>query len=177
MTHFGKKTIAALIAAASLVGISGEAMAAVYTYTQTNGAVLTINTTTQTGTMIGPDINTTFTSPSFATFAGGANPNINYNLTSLTGYRKINGVNYAPNTLHQQMLVISGTSVNLWSYWGTGTQFGDYVTTIGSYTPPSSTSSTSSGTPVPEPEMLGLFAVGVAGLFMARRRRKVAIEA
>lgn len=117
----------------------------IYKYTQTNGAVLTINTATKTGTLVGRDINATFTSDAFATFTGGAQPTGEFVLSDLSGYRVINGRRYYDNPSHQQKLIIGADGMtNLWSYWGTGTKYGDYISQIGSYTPPS-TSSTSTG--------------------------------
>jgi hypothetical protein len=94
-------------------------------------------------------------------------------LSSLDGTRLINGnwVTDNPlnvNTTHPQKLIIQGANVNLWAWWGNPIIGGDYLTTIKSY----SVNSTSGGTPVPEPGMLGLFAAGLAGLAFARRKRR-----
>ena len=119
----------------------------IYKYTQTNGAVLTINTATKTGTLVGRDINTTFTSDAFANFTGGAKPTGTFVLSNLDGYRIINGKRLYDNfTGHPQKLIISPNGLtNLWSYWGTGTRYGDYLSYIGSYTPPSSSSTSTGG--------------------------------
>ena len=111
---------------------AAPAQASIFTYTQTNGAVLTINTDTRTGTLIGNDINTSFTSDAFATFTGGALPTGMFTLSSLDGYRLINGQRFPDNPgTHMQKLIFGADgSVNLWSHWGPGTQYGDYVTTI-----------------------------------------------
>ena len=64
-------------------------------------------------------------------------------------------------------------SVMLWSYWGPAgcdkcTNIGDYVYKAVSWqTVPSS----SGGTSVPEPGMVGLMGLGVMGMAFARRRR------
>ena len=139
------KKFLTLAAATAAIAVAAPASAAIHTYRQTNGDLLTINTDTRTGTLVGANINTTFTSAAFATFTGGTNPTGTFALSSLDGYRLINGTRFPDNTSHPQRLIFgTNGSTNLWSYWGTGSQFGDYVTRIGTYTPPSSSSSTSS---------------------------------
>lgn len=154
-----KTSLKALAALAAIVAVS-PASAATYTYTLDNSAVLTIDTTTQSATMKGADINAAMTSADFAAFTGGAAPSFMATLASLTGTRIINGVSYGPNNGHTQMLKIMGDTVNLWSYWGPNNQGGDYVNKITTYNQ------------VPEPGMLGLMGASLAGLAVARRRRK-----
>ena len=167
------------IAAASLAGLvlANPASAAVYTYNTSRGSVLTIDTVAMTGSMIGADINATFSGAGLATFAGGFNlPSFMTNIAiNPTSWRTVAGVTYIPNTNHQQMLetgaAAGGTNaINLWSYWGTAAcpscnYQGDYVDTA---------LSSSGGTSVPEPGITGLLALGLLGAAFARRRaRKV----
>ena len=179
------KKIAMALIAASTLALVAPASATIYTYTQTNGAVLTINNETNTGTLIGNDINSTFTSSDFANFTGGPNPTGSFNLDSLDGYRVIRGQRYGDNPSHQQKLIISASGrTNLWSYWGNGARrYGDYITRIGGYTPPTPTGSSGSsggstgggstgGTDVPAPGMLVLFGLGAGAVALRRRRKK-----
>lgn len=154
-----KTSLKALAAVAALAAVS-PASAATYSYTMTNNSVLTIDTTAQSATFKGSDINAAMTSADFATFTGGLAPTFTATLATLTGTRIINGVSYNPNPGHVYMLKFMGSSVNLWSLWGPGPQGGDYVTTIQNYST------------VPEPGMVGLLGASVAGLAFARRRRK-----
>jgi hypothetical protein len=153
--------LASIIAAS----LTTPAFAAVYTYTLTNNDVLTVNTSANSGTLIGSQINAAFTG-GLSAFTGGPTPSYMALLDTLTGTRVINGVSLSvspPNLNHPQKLIFSGTSINLWSYWGNPVQGGDYVVGIKGYTPPA---------PVPEPAMMGLFALASGGLLFARSRRK-----
>ena len=182
-----KKTILTLAAFSAAAIAAAPASATIYTYTQTNGAVLTINTATNTGTLIGRDINARFTSADFANFTGGENPTGMFALDNLDGYRIINGRRYSDNVSHPQKLIIDANGrTNLWSYWGRGNQYGDYITRIGSYTPPAPPTTSSSGgtgtggssggtpTDVPAPGMLALFGLGAGAIALRRRRKKAA---
>ncbi|MFM9853569.1 MAG: PEP-CTERM sorting domain-containing protein [Sphingomonadaceae bacterium] len=180
----------ALIALSTgLLALATPADAQIFTYTQTNGDVLTIDSGRGTGTLTGNNISANFTGQSLTGFTGGATPTGTFALTSVGGTRTINGTLLTSNAIHPQQLIFGANgSTNLWTNWGAGGQYGDYVTTIGSYAPPpppsTSGGSTSSGggggsssggaTSVPEPEALGLFAAGVVGVALARRRRRVA---
>jgi len=165
MSNFWHKPLLFVTVAAAAVTLSSPASAALFTYTQTNGDILTINNSTNSGTLRGTNIDVTFTSDGFASFTGGANPgNLSFNLASLDGTRTVRGVVYNDNPAHQQRLIFSRNGrTNLWSLWGNPSVAGDYITYIGGYTPPS---------PVPAPGILGLFGIGLAGLWMSRRRRK-----
>lgn len=166
-----KKTFKkALIVAAcgGAIAVSSPASAALYTYTQTNGDTLTIDSASQSGSLKGKNIDVTFTSSAFANFIGGATPDVaTYNLDSLDGTRTVRGIAYSDNPSHQQALKFtnSGKRVNLWSWWGSPIVGGDYITYIDSFTPPS--------TPVPAPGILGLLALALAGLGLSRRRKTV----
>jgi hypothetical protein len=167
-----------VLAATAALAMATPAAASVYTYTMTNGSVLTINSATATGTMIGSGINATFTSADFSTFTGGDKPNFMTTLTSLTGSRSENGATYLPNLtdkVHPPILKIGQPAggegkINLWAIWTNagGASIGDYLTTIKSYTPPSSTG----GTDVPAPAMPILLGLGALGLAYRARRVK-----
>lgn len=180
-----KKTILTAAAIAATAMAAAPASATVYTYNQTNGDVLTINTQTNTGTLVGRRINTTFTSSDFSSFTGGAVPTGTFNLDSLDGYRIINGTRQPDNARHAQRLIFGDDGrTNLWSNWGPTGQYGDYITRIGGYTPPpppppsssggtgsSGGGSTGGGTDVPAPGMVLLFGAGAAALAYRRRRK------
>jgi hypothetical protein len=152
-------------AAAAAVTLSNPAAAALFTYNQTNGDILTIDNTNNIGALKGSNIDVTFTSADFASFTGGANPSgLTFVLATLDGTRTVRGVAYTDNPSHTQKLIFGRNGrTNLWSYWGNPVVAGDYITYIGGYTPP---------TEVPAPGVMGLFGIGLAGLWMSRRRRK-----
>ena len=159
-----KTSLKALAAVAALAAVT-PASAATYTYTMTNNDVLSIDTVSKSATFKGATINASMTSAAFASFAGGAAPTFTAVLSALDGTRLINGQWVTDNplnatTTHPQKLIMSGTSVNLWAWWGNPISGGDYVTTIKNYSA------------VPEPGMVGLLGASVAGLALARRRRK-----
>lgn len=167
-----KLKIFAGVAAMAIAFGASPASAAVYTYTMTNNDVLTIDSATNAATFKGATINASMTSAAFSTFAGGLNPTFTAILSSLDGTRLINGSWVTDNplnstTTHPQKLIMSGSGVNLWAWWGNPIIGGDYLTTIKSY-------SFKPGTDVPEPGMAGMLAIGLAGLALARRRRKSA---
>lgn len=161
--------------AAFAIGLMASAMAApasatIYEYTMSNGSVLAINTDTSSATFTGNNINTSMTSSSFATFAGGAMPVFSFVLDSLDGTRLINGQwitdnpLYATTTHPQKLISYGNTQVNLWAWWGDPIIGGDYITYITSYRENSAA--------VPEPGALGLMALGLGGVAIARRRRR-----
>lgn len=158
-------------AAVTALLLSNPAAAALFTYTQTNGDILTIDNVAGSGSLKGAAIDTTFTSDGFKNFQGGANPgSLMYTLSSLDGTRTIGGVQYTDNTSHTQKLIFSNSGrVNLWSYWGNPVRGGDYVTNIGGYTPPPVV-------PVPAPGIIGLFGLGLAGIAFGRRRKKATVQ-
>lgn len=163
------KKLLATAAAFAAVSTAMPASAAVYTYTMTNLSVLSINSDTQSATFKGSDIDASMTSAAFATFPGGAMPVFTAVLSSLDGTRLIGGKwvtdnEYGKDTIHPQKLIIQGANVNLWAWWGNPIIGGDYLTTIKSYSVTPS--------PVPEPGMMGILAVGLTGLAFARRKRR-----
>ena len=166
MKNIWIKPLMFVTAAAVAVTFSNAASAAFYSYTQTNGDVLTIDTETNTGTLKGANIDTTFTSEGFASFNGGADSaGQMFVLTSLEGTRIIGGNSYFDNPSHTQKLLFQDNGrVNLWSWWGNPIAGGDYITHVDSYTVPAA---------VPAPGILGLFGLGLAGLAFSRRLKSV----
>ncbi|WP_244970540.1 PEP-CTERM sorting domain-containing protein [Novosphingobium aerophilum] len=161
-----KTSLKALAAVAALAAVS-PASAATYTYTMTNNDVLTIDNVLNTATFKGATINASMKSADFSKFIGGATPTFTAVLSALDGTRLINGQWLTDNplnatTTHPQKLIMSGSSVNLWAWWGNPIKGGDYVTTIKNYSA------------VPEPGMVGLLGASVLGLAFARRRKAVA---
>ncbi len=175
-----KNAILAGSAALAAMVMAAPASAAVYTYGMSGNGTLTINTTTKSGTWKAPDFDVQFTSNDFANFTGGLKPNFTAILDQLTGTYTVGGKVLTPNPkgkfdVHPQKLIFNGTStVNLWAWWGNPISAGDYIKHIRrvNVTHPGTTSS--GGTPVSEPGMLGLFALGLMGLWAGGRRRRVA---
>lgn len=164
-----KKVIVAAAAMAT-VATAAPAYADIYSYNQTNGDVLTIDTKNNRGTIVGRDISASF-SGDFTNFTGGANPTGKYLIDDLNGVRTVNGISTQPNPQRQQSIMFGADgSINLWSSWGDPVIGGDYITFIDElvYTP---------STSVPAPGMLGLFGLGLVGLGFARTRRKKAQKA
>ena len=161
----------AIIAAAAIatVATATPASADLFSYSQTNGDVLTIDTRNNSGTIIGRDISASF-SGDFSNFTGGANPTGKFLIDNLQGTRNVNGVSVQPNPQRQQSIMFGADGrTNLWSSWGDPVIGGDYITFIDSLVQSPSTS-------VPAPGMLGLFGLGLAGLGFARSRRKYKVK-
>jgi hypothetical protein len=59
------------------------------------------------------------------------------------------------------------------TWWG-GSSGGCKWNCTGSTSSSSTTTSTSGGTEVPEPGMLGIFGLGLVGIALSRRRRRIA---
>lgn len=166
---FKKAMLIVACGGASLVS-ANPATAAIWRYTMTNGDILNINTDTQKGWLFGDTIEAYFNTPEFANFQGGATPTGMYTLAHLGGYRIVDGVKAFQNPSHEQILKFMPDGVvNLWSFWGDPVVAKDYLTTISS----SSTGSSTGGTAVPAPGVLGLFGLGLAGIGFARRRKSV----
>lgn len=166
-----KKSKIMLAAALGLATLSAPAQADVFTYNMSNGSTLKIDNVTKTASFVGSDINATMASAAFANFVGGATPTFSAVLSALDGTRLVNGKwvtdnPYLSTSSHPQKLIMSGSNVNLWAWWGSPITAGDYITRITGYSV-----STSGGNPVPEPGMLGLFGAALAGLGFARRRK------
>lgn len=178
------KGLTALVAAGTMA-IAAQAHAAVYTYNLTGGAgftvygvgtapnqpntdsTLSIDTTAGTGSVIGSAINAAFTGD-FSTFTGGSAPSGMFNISLSPGSTlTYKGSTYTPQAGHQPMLELFGNSINLWAVWtapgcANCATLGDTLKNI--------SSSSTGGTPVPEPGMVGLMGLGAAALVLRRRR-------
>lgn len=186
MNVFLKKLSIGVGLMTALFAASEQANAATYSYTLEGGrgftinnvgtasnqsntdGVLTIDTATGLGTVIGAAMNVAF-SGDFSSFTGGAAPQGMFNITiSPTSTLTYQGNDYNVAAAHQPMLKLMGNSINLWAVWKSPTcakclPLGDTVKNI--------TSSSSGGTAVPEPGMLGLFGLGAAAVVFGRRRK------
>lgn len=195
-----KKIISKSILVAIALGASSTAYATVHSYSLNNGSNLTINSLTGQGSIVGSDINATFTGD-FSGFTGGENPSsISIPIDNLHGTRVVHGRTIPATDEsvadHPYSLNFSGNGdLNLWARWGGGNQYGDYIATPTGYTPPVTGSSTSTGgltstggtngstggtapggpgggTDVPAPGALLILGLGAAGLAFGSRRRK-----
>lgn len=183
--RFLKGMVAAVIAGAGMLAAAGTAQAAVYSYGLTGGegftifgvgtapnqpntdGTLKIDTTAGTGSVIGSAINAAFTGD-FSTFTGGPAPSGMFNITlSPTSTLSYLGQTYTPDARHQPMLELFGNSINLWAVWTAPGCVN--VATLGDTLKNISSSSTG-GTSVPEPGMVGLMGLGAAALVVRRRR-------
>ncbi len=166
------KVIGTGIAALAGLAMTAPASATIFEYVMVDGGRLNIDTDNQRGTWKNDDIDVSFTSPDFANFTGGENPNFSYILTSLDGTRQVNGMTLTDNpkninTSHPQVLKgLGNNKFNLWAWWGDPIKAGDYVR--------KSTGVTSHPTPVPAPGMMALFGLALGGIAFGRRRRKTA---
>lgn len=147
--------------AATTAFIASPASAETFVYTQDNGNVLTIDTTTQTGSIIGPDRNITFTSSDFANFEGGNNASGSFNIsidpsstvssgTEFNTGRPIanDGTVYSPVRRHAETLRFEGNGrYSVWAVWegNNGISLGDEFFSFDSFSQPQIGSSTSSG--------------------------------
>jgi len=145
-----KKLILNSLITAIVLGASTSAYASVHSYYLNNGSTLTINTATGQGSVIGRNIDATFTGD-FSSFTGGENPSrISIPIDNLNGTRVIRGrtLNVTPeNTAdHPYSLNFDNNgNINLWARWGGGNRYGDYLSSTTGYTFTPTSSSTSSG--------------------------------
>lgn len=180
-----KKFIASAIMFSTLAA-AGPASATVYElYFLENQGTLTIDTEKAIGSWVNANLNATFSGAGLANFSANASPNGgNFPLAPFSSDIVISadstytagGIVYRPNQVHQQKLLVEGDKgFNLWSWWGTpdcpncqyiGDQKG---VAYGIHASPSSSSS--GGTDVPEPGVMGLMGLGVLGMAFGRRRR------
>jgi len=154
-----KRTIVTTFLALSAVAAATSAHAEIHTYDISGthrhsvgggSTTLTINTATGQGTIVGGNINATFRSNDFSSFAGGATPsNTIFDIENLQGSRVIGGnrlnVTDAAIADHPYRLIFDGDgNLNLWARWGGGNRYGDYLATTNGYTPPAPPPTTTS---------------------------------
>jgi len=162
---------AAIALAAMMMAGTTPASATIFEYTMTNGDVLTIDKANGTGSWKGAKIDTNFTGD-FSAFAGGPNPSFMGELTTLTGFRIINGTSQSPTTTngnrtHPYMLKTKPHNrFNLWAWWGDPVVSGDYIRKVGEY------SATHPPTDVPAPGVLALLGAALIALGFGRRTRR-----
>lgn len=146
MNKFITKSIIAAIA----LGASSSAYATVHSYNLNHGNVLTINTATGEGSLVGNRINANFTGD-FSSFTGGENPaNLSFPIESIEGTRIIGGntLNVTDQSIADHPYSLNFTDsgeVNLWARWGGGNKYGDFIRGVDGYTYTPTSSSTSSG--------------------------------
>ena len=135
-----KKSIIAAALLAVAMTVAAPANATIYTYRQANNNVLTINTATGAGTLVGTGINLSFTSTAFTSFAGGAAPTGTFNLQTITGTRTVSGRVQNVRDVNRETLTFGANgSTSLW--FQTTDRFGravsnDVVSNTTVYTPP-----------------------------------------
>lgn len=165
------------------------ANATIYTYRQADNNVLTINTATGTGTLVGAGINLSFTSAAFRTFTGGAAPSGTFAIDTIQGTRVVNGVTTTAVDVDRERLTFqTNGSTSLWfqTVDPRGNRASNDITSrTVQFVPPPPTGSTGGGvgggstgggpTDVPAPGMLALFGLGAAAVAIGRRRRKKSI--
>ena len=139
--------------------VSTAAQAEVFTY-QVEGnhrlsvgggpTTLSLNTATGQGSVVGGNINATFTGD-FSNFKGGETPDFSmFEVSNLQGTRNVNGNTLNPTDQssgrHQYKLILDGEGgVNLWANWGENAQYGDYLAETTGYTAPSASSTSTGG--------------------------------
>lgn len=141
---------------------------------------LQVNTTTGTGTFTGDGgaINIAFTG-NFAGFMGGASPMSMYNI-AIDPSSSINfgGHTYSlinPDASHPDMLEMEGSYIKLWAEWSApGCASCQILGDINGGISSSSGGTSSGGTAVPEPGMVGLMGLGVVAMMLRRRKTAVA---
>ena len=93
-------TAAALAALAALAS-AGTANADVFKYTMENGDALSLDTATGSGTLVGSNINVSFSAPEISTFKGGLAPVMQtFTFTSLSGTQTVKGQTFVANLSH-----------------------------------------------------------------------------
>lgn len=185
-----KKTLIITTLAVGLV-LAAPAKAAIYNYSTYIGngigaANVTVDTAQRTASFTGRNINLTFGDRDLANFRGGnlqtSDRTPTYLTDSVSGTFRRNGISYtalqSSRPKRTQFELASNRSF-VWFYgrdrWGRILDFdgkGNYTRFTGSS---GGSTSSSGGTPVPAPGMLGLLGLGLAGLAFGRRRnaRKV----
>lgn len=180
-----KKILTTAVFALGLT-VAVPAHATIYTYRQSNDNVLTINTATGTGTLVGTSVNLSFTSAAFRTFTGGAAPSGTFTIDSIQGTRTVNGVTSNAVDVNTDRLTFqTNGSTSIWfqTVDPNGRRIGNDVTSrTVQFVPPPPTGSTGGSTgggstgggptDVPAPGMLALFGLGAAAVAIGRRRRK-----
>ena len=132
-----RKYLLAAAAALAAITTASTASATIYTFTNSNGYVLTFNTVAGTGTLVGNGLGPNFGSGSInlaftGNFSGMTSATIpSVPLTSVTGTRVINGVTYRPATAPGGMAPLINGSY-LWTSYVSPT--GAWLTSAGYFT-------------------------------------------
>lgn len=182
-----KKFIASAIGLSALIA-AVPASADLYEINMSDGSRVHIDTGTQIGKWIGAGINATFTGEGLSNFSlavpeggeGIRGADYGITLTPDSTFTR-GGTTYFPTSVHPQRFKTGAATghgdfgVMLWSYWGpagcaTCTDIGDYVVYANGWSSAVG-STTSGGTDVPEPGVMGLMGLGVLGMAFGRRRR------
>jgi len=180
MSNFWRKPLLFVTVATAAVALSNPASAALYTYDAyiSNGignAQITVDSVAGTARYSGANIDLTVTSNSLVGFNGTNRRSTRYRASGISGTftrygRTYNA--YASTTPKYTQIALRNGRNFLWTY-GRDNRGRRYdFDGKGSLRHTGSTGGSTGGTPVPEPGVIGLFGLSLAGLWLGLRRRK-----